>query len=1047
MAERSLAEKLAEVNATIGRGKTVPKRLKKGERSYQQKRREVDLGVVLGGLKGTVTTGSAQDAGENVFSQGGRTLKSIGSNALAALSVPQATAWTLAAKASGKGGNISWQNVKGDFYKSEDGDTGFQNAIESFGVKNKWAQLGVGLVADPMWLVGGALVTAPLKGVKAIHAIEQGSKVVKASDAAVDAARYTATIKTLMRNAARARSPETTAKHVAEAEKVKKKLAKLKPILEKEAAKKAKTKDIEATDLQDLVKFDEFGHVEGRDAALEKLRRQLTKTEEREGMNYALRLGAGKFSKNINLGVSARRGATGRRLFSSPTKAGIIAMKPLEKVGHAIRRSGAEQANDAARVVHNLRKKFNISEADASALGVYRVARSVNQEVGERAKQVLIDHGAWRPEMDDLTKIIDDRNDYTKIADEIGAGDARPFDEKLTELEDERSGLMTWLERNVPDDAAPLSKRRQKKLDRIDAIDNEIKVIGERGPYTKVGANRQSWEERQLIHRKRVLRGEEVPGAQYLRSRDPDKVDLAERKMFDNPFTTESAEQFGEALRSAGIADDVIDNLVAVIDDGLKSKGIKSFAEHNTGDLLPEWNALSLHGRREQEHVYAQVHKQTEELIAMSGLGPDTQLAHAVRTGMIHSNPNTISGTRAGEFLRNGIAHLKGFLTFANPSHYVTNAWGDFWNRLINGDIRHLGTTAAIPKSGMQRLANAEAYISRGKVDEAALAKIHNIDGRDYPGGELLALSRMSGLGTGYVGTDIAVMAGIFEKAGNKPHEFYRFMQRMNIKRENAQRLETWVKHVKAGDDPITAATKTLRVHFDYTQLTEFEKLWARNLLLFYTWMKRNSMLQGSGMVTRPGLYNAVYNNFERTRDKFPNEPEYFAKQGAVTIPGLGNIAPGSPWADAQKWDLTWKSFRANVLGAVTPPVRVPVELAYNQNSFTGGRIQDYEGQKEPAWWANMLRLGTQTTSKDGGEKQYGVTPQLAYFISQFTGPQANTAQAVTAPDSERGIGDAVSRFLGLRLQENRPESFARSAKYIQAKKKADATRARNAQN
>ena len=230
-----------------------------------------------------------------------------------------------------------------------------------------------------------------------------------------------------------------------------------------------------------------------------------------------------------------------------------------------------------------------------------------------------------------------------------------------------------------------------------------------------------------------------------------------------------------------------------------------------------------------------------------------------------------------------------------------------------------------------------------------------------------------------------------------------------------------------------------------------------RNILLFYTWIKRNALLQAQGMVERPGLYNALFANFERTREKYANEPEYFGKAGAIPTP-FGNLTMGSPWADIHRWELTWDGFRKEVLGSVTPPVRVPIELMGNFKAFTGGRIKDYEGERTPSWMAAIaamtgsnlgpLNVGP-TTVKAGGESAMGMEAKTAYALSQITGPQGSWLQrAFSNPDHEgtdRTLLMALNA-LGIKPQQNKPESFARAAKYLAAKKKADETRRKGAQ-
>jgi hypothetical protein len=245
---------------------------------------------------------------------------------------------------------------------------------------------------------------------------------------------------------------------------------------------------------------------------------------------------------------------------------------------------------------------------------------------------------------------------------------------------------------------------------------------------------------------------------------------------------------------------------------------------------------------------------------------------------------------------------------------------------------------------------------------------------------------------------------------------------------------------------------KTVRVHFDYNELTDFEKLVMRNTLLFYTWMKRNPMLQAQGMVTRPALYT-TQQNISHAREEFPNEPDYFKDQGLFPNPfGAGGVGPiGNPQMDVLKADMSMENFRKNVFGAVNPIARVPFELAFNKSTFTGAPIERYTGENKPSGVARGLAaLGIpvpMSRSRAGGELQPALPANVEHTLRQFYGPVGSTLTNISDPESEAStLAAIIKRISGIEIQQNQPEKFERSAKYREAKRKADETRKRNAE-
>lgn len=983
-------------------------------RSYLQ---QLANSLAAGSTEGAQGDLGGSSAGESAWN----TFKTVGSNALKALSVPQAALATTVAKAGGR--DLSWKAALGDFRKDAEGRVGWQSALNSMGVTNRWAQFGLGIVADPLWLVGGGLARTAGKGVQ----FGKLGRVKPSGDGYVSSAQ-----KLLNRL-----DDEKVAKNFDVQKKVR--------MLERDAARYGKP-------LEEIFELDKWGRIKSVESALNAVSNASRQLATREGLSYALKLGVGNKSVRFKLPKSAEKVLIGNRnAKKGQLKAGRINMKPVEKAAHATRRSAEESKATASEAVLRMAQHYNITEQDATILGVYRAIRSLDKKAGDELRAELKAAGEWKRGWDALTKHLDERTVETGLQMGYRTVHRGEFHIKIQKLEQE---IIKRLDKNPDADIKDLVE--------------QIVDLQRRGLYTRQGARAEDLKEVTEHWKKMVRQGRLAPGGKSLQTRSEEEI-LGARKHFDNPFATTTAEEFVADLKRVGLSDDEARAFARFIDAGLKSRNLDGFLDVSpeiTGRLRPEWNVMILAESQEHALITASLDRQIDHLIDLAGLrapqGKESELYNAVMYGnRMGADAASLSGTAVGSHLVEATRHLKGWFTFANTiPHYVTNLYGDWMNRLITGNMRHaLPGGAAMPGSDVRAIANAGIFRGQGRVNEEALDKLYTIGkGRQMSGRELVALSRMSGMGTGYVGTDLALMTDVFERGDHPGQSVWRGLQRFQIKRENAQRVDTWIRHIKAGDDPMTAAGKMLRVHFDYSELTDFEKVWMRNMLLFYTWVKRNAMLQAQGMAERPGLYNAVFANMERTRQKFENEPEYYSKQGAIPVPFLGNLALGAPWGDIHRWELSWEGFRKEVIGTVNPFARVPIELGGNFKAFTGGRIQDYEGERQPSVFAQLFdkvpgvaqafNVGP-TTAKAGGESTTGMTPWAAYILSQFTGPQGSWAQAtLSTPDDERENKwqDAIGRLFGYKPQLDRPEAFARAMKYIEAREKADETRRRNAQ-
>ena len=85
----------------------------------------------------------------------------------------------------------------------------------------------------------------------------------------------------------------------------------------------------------------------------------------------------------------------------------------------------------------------------------------------------------------------------------------------------------------------------------------------------------------------------------------------------------------------------------------------------------------------------------------------------------------------------------------------------------------------------------------------------------------------------------------------------------IGARREDITRFITFMQRMRRNKgDVADAAWHMIHHHFDYGDLTAFERKKVRNVFLFYTWYRKNIPLQFAQMIQRPGFFSAVANTY-----------------------------------------------------------------------------------------------------------------------------------------------------------------------------------------
>jgi hypothetical protein len=236
------------------------------------------------------------------------------------------------------------------------------------------------------------------------------------------------------------------------------------------------------------------------------------------------------------------------------------------------------------------------------------------------------------------------------------------------------------------------------------------------------------------------------------------------------------------------------------------------------------------------------------------------------------------------------------------------------------------------------------------------------------------------------------------------------------------------------------AAMDVKKWHFDYAELTDFEREKMKRLIPFYTWMRKNMPLQIEAIARNPGRYgNATTKMFEAIEsiDEDLEElpiPDYFHELNMVRLPrelasvaltlnkkadnlmssiGFGRegageeglqplyLDPQLPFQDMNRFNYK------DIVSSLTPLIRVPIETTLTEKGhsvFLDRPIERFPGElsKTPLIPGTDIRLtGKQQSIVDAVlpplgkvsrmSKAFGEGKLATQFFSQFPGIATRT--------------------------------------------------------
>jgi hypothetical protein len=240
-----------------------------------------------------------------------------------------------------------------------------------------------------------------------------------------------------------------------------------------------------------------------------------------------------------------------------------------------------------------------------------------------------------------------------------------------------------------------------------------------------------------------------------------------------------------------------------------------------------------------------------------------------------------------------------------------------------------------------------------------------------------------------------------------------------------------WNSLVRQGYGDAQAAEKVFGAHFDYGNLSSFERKFMKRVFPFYTFMSRNLPYQAKLLATRPSAVNPMVRaaRYFARPDENTYIPEYLASGVAIPLgeekDGVQRYLSelGLPFEEAaQRFRFNagvpdWKSTADAFIGGMNPLIKGLYEQKEGRQLHTGRPLNDLRPN-----WIGQLAM------------QAGGGPGLAQVLSQIsmnmpTSRLTSTVDKAIDPRKE-AWAKAINLMTGMRISD----VDVQKQRYVEAK-------------
>lgn len=300
-----------------------------------------------------------------------------------------------------------------------------------------------------------------------------------------------------------------------------------------------------------------------------------------------------------------------------------------------------------------------------------------------------------------------------------------------------------------------------------------------------------------------------------------------------------------------------------------------------------------------------------------------------------------------------------------SPGFHERNFFGGLFNNHLAGmDTRRYFDFAVANRQFKRGLAAA------GNV-EGGLAAIEDKGVRD-------AMAAAVKLGQ-YEGADISDVSTLVGNGeGGRIIGNQNPLYRANVKAgrvvESNLRMPLFIDtFIKSGGNEKAALDTVMTYHFDYEDLSRFERVVTRRTFAFYTWTRKNLPLQLLNMADQPGSYTAYLHlkrNVELGTPEDAVVPSFFGRQLAIRLPFMADggrvyAMPDLPFVNASEALGT-----ESLLSSLNPLIKTPLEAVTNHKFFEQ-RSFKANLEQAPSTWVPILQVLRGFDGKFGLPKVY----------------------------------------------------------------------------
>lgn len=256
---------------------------------------------------------------------------------------------------------------------------------------------------------------------------------------------------------------------------------------------------------------------------------------------------------------------------------------------------------------------------------------------------------------------------------------------------------------------------------------------------------------------------------------------------------------------------------------------------------------------------------------------------------------------------------------------------------------------------------------------------------------------------------------------------------------EEAMRIGTGLHAMRTGGTLDDAIDSVYRLHFNYGDLSKWERDVGRRLMPFYTWTRNNLPLQMEFVARYPKRFNqlnSLKRNLEHDEEREGAVPDYFMRPFGLQLPfSIGGATaysvPDMPFQDLMRFDPTSEGTGHAVeqlVSGLTPMLKAPIEYWAGKKVFAGipysGRFQKVPKTMSvvPGLMPALGALGFAEKNSAGDWMMQDFRIGLVDNLLPYVGRMRRIIPSEERYQDERLLQTLLSTLAGVNLRLNTPK-------------------------